>query len=80
MEGSKKDKKTQNFSGRARFDSQVDEVEKFVDGGGSGEVSNVDGTAGRSAGGTEISLEGSRKIVPAFIGESDHKMTIGRRQ
>ena len=41
----------------------MDEVEKFVDGGGSGEVSDVDGTAGSSVCGTESNLEGSRRIL-----------------
>jgi len=41
----------------------VDEVEKLVNGGGSWEVSNVDGTASSSVGGTEGNLEGSRRIL-----------------
>ena len=41
----------------------MDEVEKLVNGGGSGEVSNVDGTASSSVGGTESNLEGSRRIL-----------------
>ena len=36
------------------------EVEYFVNAGGIGEVSNVEGTACSSVGGTESNLDGSR--------------------
>ena len=41
----------------------MDKIEKFVNGGSSGEVCNVDGTAGSSVHGTESNLEGSRSIL-----------------
>ena len=41
----------------------MDEVEKFINGGGSGEVPNVDGAAGSIGGGTESNLEGTRRIL-----------------
>jgi hypothetical protein len=41
----------------------VDEVEKLINGGGSGEVSNINGAAGRSVRGTESDLKGSRGIL-----------------
>ena len=41
----------------------MDEVDKFVNGGGSGEVSDMDGTACSSVGDTESNLEGSRRIL-----------------
>ena len=38
-------------------------VEKFVDGGSSGDVPNADGKAGSSAGGTKSNLEGSQRTL-----------------
>jgi len=52
----------------------VDKIEKFVNGGSSGEVPNVDSAAGSSVGGTESNLEGSRRILCLlFDRESDDK-------
>ena len=42
--------------------TKVDEIE-FVDGGGGGEVLNVDGTASGSVGSTESNLEGSGRML-----------------
>jgi len=61
----------------------VDEVEKLVNGGGSWEVSNVDGTAGSGVCGTESNLEGGRRVLRLCFdheSESDHKMTGSRVQ
>lgn len=41
----------------------MNKVKKLINGGGSGEVSNVDGAAGRSVRGTESDLKGSRGIL-----------------
>lgn len=41
----------------------MDKVEKLVNRGGSGEISNVNGAASSGAGGAESNLEGSRRIL-----------------
>ena len=41
----------------------MDEIEKFVDGDSSKEVSDVDGKAGSSVDDTGSNLEGSRRIL-----------------
>ena len=48
----------------------MDEVEKFVNGGSSGEVSNVDSTAGSGVGGTQSNLEGSWRILRLLLSVS----------
>ena len=51
-----------------RFEgTKVDEIEEFVNGGGSGKVSNVDGATRSSVGGTKGDLEGSRRILCLFL-------------
>jgi len=51
-----------------RFEgTKVDEVEKLVNGGRSGEIPNVNGAASRSVGGTEGNLEGSGRILWLFF-------------
>ena len=57
---------------------QNGEVEKLINGRGSGGVSDIGGATDSSIGGTKRNLEASRRILPAFIGKSDHK-TIERR-
>ena len=53
----------------------MDEVEKLLNRGGSGKVSNTDGTTGSNVDGTG----GKRgNAAPALIWESDHKTMIGR--
>ena len=42
----------------------MDEIEESADGGGGGEVPNIDGTASGSVGSTVSNLEGSRGILP----------------
>ena len=56
----------------------MDEVEEFVNGGGSREVSDVNGTAGSSVCDTENNLEGTRRILHLLRSESDDKAEIGR--
>ena len=43
--------------------TKVDKIEEFVDGGGGGEVLNIDGTASGSVGSTESNLEGSGRML-----------------
>ena len=53
--------------------SKVDEVEKLVNGGCSGEIPNVNGAASSGVGGTESNLEGSGRILWLFFNrKSDH--------
>ena len=62
MGTSGKDNEVQDFSGSTGIDSKGPKwvrSAKFVNGRGSGEVSDVDGTAGSSVGGTESNLERS---------------------
>ena len=57
----------------------MDEVEKLLNRGSSGEVSNTDSTTGSSIDGTGSSLEGNEGMLRLLlIGESDHKTMIGR--
>ena len=57
----------------------MDEVEKLLNRGGSGEVSNTDSTIGSSVDGTGSSLEGNEGILRLLlIGESDCKTMVGR--
>ena len=52
-----------SFTSGLRPHTKVDEIEEFVNGGGGGEVLNVDGTASGSVGSTESNLEGSGRIL-----------------
>ena len=57
----------------------MNEVEKLVNRGGSGEVSDVDGATGSSVDSTKSDLEGSRGVVRLYlVGESDHKTMKSR--
>lgn len=52
----------------------MDKIEKFVNGGGSGEIPNIDGSASSSVCSTEGNLEGSGGILCLlFDRESDHE-------
>ena len=53
----------------------MDEVEKFVNGCGSGEVPNVNGATCSGVGGTESDLKGSGRILWLFVdGVSNHRL------
>ena len=45
----------------------MDEIEKFVNGGGGREVPNIDGTTSSGVGSTESDLEGSGRILCLFL-------------
>ena len=58
-----------------RFEgTKVNEIEEFVNGGGSGKVPNVNGAASSSVGGTKSNLERGRRILCLIFDHvSDHK-------
>ena len=59
--------------------AEGDEIEEFMDGGSSREVSNVDGTAGSNICSTKSNLEGSWRILCLLLSKSDGKAMMERQ-